>query len=233
MSDTNKTHSTQDDRLLAAAFAKKTNAVVAAIHNVRKDGKNPHFGYAFAQDADVLRAVRRAAVDVGLSITPVSVRTEQVLNGSTNRSGKPEFRTTSRVTWRITDIETGYSELVCDWPGEAVEAEDKGINKSLTAARKYFLLNFFLIPTGDDPDSESGPDVEPPAKPKPVASPAAAYLKSVFSDEADRKRFLALCKEAGAAWQTVAEQAMASNLTTPAEVFGVVLKEKSLKEKSS
>jgi len=56
------------------------------------------------------------------------------------------------------DSETGAS-ITVTWIGEAMDGQDKGVNKALTAAVKYGLLKTMLASTGeDDPDGAAEPE---------------------------------------------------------------------------
>ncbi len=232
---------------LRAKFSHKVLQVVESIEGIAKNGRNEHFRYNFAQDADVLRAVRNEIARVGLCVRPQSVTVTRMPNGSNNRSGKPEFRTCCDVTWAITDIETGHTEYVSDWPGEAVEAEDKGTNKALTASRKYFLLNYFLIPTGDDPDGDSPEGQSKTSQPKAKAKAAptkaeetkraddtpvnaeASYIKEVLPIKADQTHFIQACKENNVAWAHVAAFAISQGISSKEALYDAIAKYKESK----
>jgi len=58
------------------------------------------------------------------------------------------------------------------WLGEAMDGQDKGINKALTGAVKYGLLKTLLASTGeDDPDGEQPDDKGNGQKSRPAAKP--------------------------------------------------------------
>lgn len=55
------------------------------------------------------------------------------------------------------------SEVTTTNVGEAMDSGDKGMNKAMSAALKYALLQMFLIPTAEekDPDTETPPPTRP------------------------------------------------------------------------
>jgi hypothetical protein len=61
------------------------------------------------------------------------------------------------MEFKFIDGETG-EELVFHSEGEGQDAGDKGIYKAITGAQKYALMKAFMIPTGDDPEADSGVD---------------------------------------------------------------------------
>jgi hypothetical protein len=64
---------------------------------------------------------------------------------------------TLRFTWTLTDGETGET-LSFQSIGTGADSGDKAAYKAATGALKYALLTGFLIPTGDDPESDIATD---------------------------------------------------------------------------
>lgn len=161
-------------------LAAKMVAIMAAVTHLDKDAKNSFHKYEYTSDGQVYNAVRRAMIENGVAVFTKMPNVDQVVG--TTSSGKPNMHTLSRFVFVLQDAESGEREE-CEWYGEADDQNDKGVNKTATAALKYFLLKTFVIPTGDDPDAD-----EPPAKPasknKPTGSETAANAEySVFADK--------------------------------------------------
>jgi hypothetical protein len=66
----------------------------------------------------------------------------------------PEFIVTADMILTVLDGDTGEA-WECKWLGCGQDAGDKGIYKALTGGYKYFLLQLFMIPTGDDPEKDT------------------------------------------------------------------------------
>jgi hypothetical protein len=83
----------------------------------------------------------------------------------------------------------------CPWYGCGADTTDKGGNKAITSAEKYFLLKLLKIPTEKDPDADSEEKVTAPtAKPTPAAPPPPK--PSELSQE-EKVRISALAKLKG------------------------------------
>lgn len=177
---------------LKAKFGQKVLKVYAAIKTIEKNGRNQHFNYSFASDPEVLDKVRAELIKAGLVILPSMTDVAQFPNGAKTKALADIYRTRVTIAYEILDTETGYSKEV-QWTGEAVEGEDKGINKAGTSATKYQLLKLFLIPTGLDPDAEIGDgnavtpksaaQPKPATAPKPAAAPKPAEPKPAAPKE--------------------------------------------------
>ena len=129
-----------------ASLYKKMAAVMASLQRIPKRGYNSHFKYEYVTDSDVMDAVRLAMGAAGLGFFNNLIDMEQ-----------DSKRTLVTVDATFADGDTGATMTVT-WAGEALDTQDKGINKALTGAVKYGLLKTFLISTGeDDPDSDGDP----------------------------------------------------------------------------
>jgi len=62
--------------------------------------------------------------------------------------------------------------------GEAMDVQDKAMNKAMTAAYKYALVQTLAIADGDDPDAYQ-PNTAAPAEPAPEPSTSFLELKSL------------------------------------------------------
>lgn len=80
---------------------------------------------------------------------------------------KQQFGRLTKVTFTLTDVETGFAEQ-STVTGEGMDKGDKAGYKAYTGAVKYYLANTFLVATGDDPEKDEKD--ETPA-PKPTQKP--------------------------------------------------------------
>lgn len=136
----------------------KLARVMGELSRLEKGGKNTHFNYKYVTDSDVFDAVRPLLAQNGVAFVASIVSYEQedvqVKNGTS-------IITRVHMQYRFIDGDTGQMSTH-DWHGEALDNQDKGINKATKGALKYFLLNTFMISTGDvieDPDS-TGEEVQ-------------------------------------------------------------------------
>jgi hypothetical protein len=135
---------------LAGRMAK----VMAGVHRVKKGGFNQHHQYKFATAEDVSDLIRDLLAENGVAFLPSMENIEFI-----TREGSKSVIARCRFTMRFID-EAG-DHMTASWFSEAMDTQDKALNKAATAAVKYFLLKTFLVSTGDepDPDADAGDDV--------------------------------------------------------------------------
>lgn len=134
---------------------KKIFEVQHSVGVVAKKGRNEFHKYDYATEADVLAVLRPALKKAGLAIT--SSVTARETKPVTDAKGAPAYFTIVDVSYTIFDVENGEHTTVLA-TGTGIDSGDKGLYKALTGASKYFLLKTFLLPTGDDPEKDSGMD---------------------------------------------------------------------------
>lgn len=134
--------------------------VTAHVSRIPKRGFNKEQSYKFVAHSDVLDSIRPALAAEGVQfrskITKTEAEAEQVAGGAERRTG-------GGMVWRMWRIEVAFTfvcwngDVRCEqvtegWPGYAQDYSDKGASKALTSAIKTFLIQQFLVSTGDDPD---------------------------------------------------------------------------------
>lgn len=143
-------------RQARAQMYAKMAKVMAKMHRLPKRGYNTHFGYQFTTNEDVVDAVRTAMAEVGLAMfTEFGKIQDSTIPGRSGERAKVRVE----FIFTIVDGETGYFEER-HWVSEALDDQDKALNKAVTAAQKYFLLKTFLIGTGDEPDPDQEGEAE-------------------------------------------------------------------------
>lgn len=170
-----------------ATVYEKIQQVMGSVNYLNKDGfveTGKGKGYKALTDEKVLGAVRPALVSAGLVILPVKMeqqRTDEQVKAY-DGSTKTNRITDVSVTYRIINVEDpkDYVEVVS--AGTGVDTQDKGIGKAMTYAKKYAILNSFLIPSGEDTDQISsdkyteqlmGAPAPQPEQPTPPTSPSS------------------------------------------------------------
>jgi len=144
-----------------ASLYTKLAKVMGSLTRIPKSGHNTHFNYDFVTDTDVSDAIRKALAKEGIAFF-ASMREVQ----------RDEKKVTAHFVFTFADGETGAT-WSCEWNGEAIDTQDKGIAKAATSALKYFLLKTFILSTGDptdDSDASNGKEDQKP-KPKKPAKP--------------------------------------------------------------
>jgi len=163
-----------DDPRARASLYCKMARVMGELTRLEKTGWNKFHQYKYASESDVADAVRHAMAIHNLALFVQIVRIERIDTGRKTSGGSPTILTRVQVEFTFADGDTGATEHRI-WEGEALDSDDKGINKAVTAAEKYFLLKTFIMSSGDkvdDPDESVDEAVQQrkAAPKKPVAS---------------------------------------------------------------
>lgn len=147
---------------MKAKFHAKKAKATAEMKRIPKNGFNSFHNYAYARESDVKDHVREILRENNLSITSDLLNRSEIMVKT--RQGEAT-KTDVVMEFQITDTETGYYELY-RLDGVAIDNGDKGSYKAYTNTIKYFLMNEFLIPTGDDVE-EASPELQPGKQEQP------------------------------------------------------------------
>jgi hypothetical protein len=150
----------QTDTKYPAEIAAAINAVMGEVDYIQKKGENKfHDGYKFTAVGDLLAKLQPSMAKHGLVI--VQNELEHTLNGAVMEV-RYEFTLIHKTgsVWPVRYVHTGMATATNTKGG----FDDKCVNKCMTAARKYFLLALFQIPTGDDADADEDQATTGPAR---------------------------------------------------------------------
>ena len=142
----------------AAMLVSAIAAVMAEVHTVAKRGENTFHGYRYATMGDILQEITPLLGKHGLVI--FQSETGRAMFDDDNVIAVEYAFTVAHVsgeTWPHQLRQTGVSFCRASngrW-------DDKSLAKCHTAARKYFLLALFQIPTGEEEDADRGEDERP------------------------------------------------------------------------
>ena len=139
---------------LVAAIA----AVMTEVHTVAKRGENTFHHYRYATMGDILKEITPLLGRHGIVI--FQSETGRAMFDDDNVIAVEYAFTVAHVsgeTWPQPLRQTGVSACRNSKGGW----DDKSLNKCHTAARKYFLLALFQIPTGEEADADQGEDEQP------------------------------------------------------------------------
>lgn len=158
-----------NDRKLVSKLAQ----VMQEVKYVQKTGYNSFHKYKYATEADVNEKVREELAKRNVVLIP-NVKKHAVREHITAK-GNREYIVTVEVEFTFFDGDTGETITFTTY-GEGQDAGDKGTYKAITGAQKYALMKAFMIPTGDDPEGDTGVDERNNSQPdKPPASLKAKY----------------------------------------------------------
>lgn len=136
-------------------LVKKLAEVMQEVKYIQKRGHNKFHNYKYATESDVAERVREELAARNVIMIPNVV--SQVNREHINAKGKTEYICTVTMEFRLMDGETG-EEITFHSVGEGQDAGDKAVYKAITGAQKYALMKAFMIPTGDDPEADTGTD---------------------------------------------------------------------------
>lgn len=136
-------------------LVKKLVEVMTEVKYIQKKGFNKFHKYNYATEADVNEKVREELAKVNVIMIPNMVSHDT--REHTNRNGNVEYIVTVNMEFRFIDGDSG-EEITFNMSGSGQDAGDKGIFKAIAGAQKYALMKAFMIPTGDDPEADSGVD---------------------------------------------------------------------------
>ena len=116
---------------------------------LKKGAKNSYDNYSYFSEAQYKQLFTELFSECGLelSFTELSYDTFTA-------EGKQSNGRLPKLKFRLTDIDTGFSESSVI-TGEGIDKGDKAGYKAYTGALKYFLANTFMVATGDDPEKDS------------------------------------------------------------------------------
>lgn len=159
----------------------KLAGIMGALPDVKPEGTNPHFGYKFISNTQVLGILRPRLAAAGIMVLP------EVLSEEVETRAKSQM-TKLLVKFTLVDGETGET-LSGTALGYGDDAGDKGANKAYTAAQKNFLIKLFCIGGESDieDDAETDKRAASTTNPPPVitASKAPATARGGKTKEAN------------------------------------------------
>lgn len=123
-------------------LASKLSWVMGQVGYIEKRGFNAHFKYNFVREADLKSHIAPLLSKLHIFLLADVINHERV--GTT---------TILTVRWTFIDGETG-ERLAGTSVGYGDDRGDKGANKAMTAALKFFLIPTFLVVSGDDAEAD-------------------------------------------------------------------------------
>lgn len=140
--------------------------IMGEIGSVKKEGTNTFHNYKYATAADISHKLQPLLAREGLVIFQTEAERNFVADGAA-LAITYEFVLSHAEgeTWPEKPRQTGMAAARNSKGG----FDDKAANKCHTAARKYFTLALFQIPTGDYEDADKDEDrPEPKGGPTPI-----------------------------------------------------------------
>lgn len=116
---------------------------------VEKTGKNNHHNYNYVEAEQIIKTIR-----------PLLMEEEILFLPSVLEVTKEENYAHVKMSFSLIDSKTG-EKIETFYYGEGKDNNDKAYYKAYTGALKYYFIQTFLIPTGEDPEKDSGLHQQP------------------------------------------------------------------------
>jgi hypothetical protein len=162
-----------EDDIVKGVYGKLAH-ILRTMPEMKPEGKNPHFRYQYWSTDQVTGFFRARFGELGLALM-VDVEEINILEGKTAKGGST-WLTTLKVRFTITDSETGETVSGCG-VGQGDDPGDKGANKAMTGALKYWLMKVGLM-GGEDPEADEATDKRSEARASGAAAPSVKVGES-------------------------------------------------------
>ncbi|KRM17466.1 hypothetical protein FD31_GL002657 [Companilactobacillus nantensis DSM 16982] len=126
------------------------------LDKIEKDGKNNRQGFDYVSESQVKSKLQNKLADHGIMIIP-HYEILNTWNSQTNKGNTMNY-VSVMGTFKLTN---GSEEFIGSMPGIGMDSGDKAIYKAETGAQKNFLMQLFLMSTGDDPENDSNNNWNP------------------------------------------------------------------------
>lgn len=138
---------------------KALTGIIGEVNAIGKNSKNQQQGFMFRGIDDVMNELHTLFGKYKVVIVPEVVD----YNVSEKTTAKGTIMYVTRSTIKFHFVAEDGSEVVTTNVGEAMDSADKGMNKTMSCALKYALMQMFLIPTKEteDADRVTPPDTVP------------------------------------------------------------------------
>ena len=155
---TEKTEKKEESKKILNLY-QRTLKVIEATGVIPKNGKNSLQHYTYVQESDVVNALRKEMVKNGITVVP-TLKEMTWLEPVSTRKGNTMSHVQLEISYKFVNVDNPKEFEKVVIPGEALDSSDKAVNKAITASKKYALLLYFMIPTGDDPEKDESVDAE-------------------------------------------------------------------------
>lgn len=129
---------------------KKLNAIQKEVTHLDKMGFNEHGKYNYLAEYQITQMFKPLFEKHGVMFTFSSKKT-----GEGKTPSEKQINTDISVSYKFVDVDTA-EEVAGEIAGTGADQTDKGVYKATTGAIKYLFMKTFMIPTGDDPEDDTG-----------------------------------------------------------------------------
>lgn len=139
-----------EEKITGSTLITELSSIQKELDKIEKDGKNNRQGFDYVSEAQVKAKLQKKLAERGIMIVPRF----EILNTWSNQTnnGKSMNYVSVMGYFKLTN---GSDEYSGSMPGIGMDSGDKAIYKAETGAQKNFLMQLFLMSTGDDPENDS------------------------------------------------------------------------------
>lgn len=180
-----------ENHALCAKLARKKNNVIKQVKSIRKNYDDEKS--VVGKEDDIIRsALTTAGLSLGIAVGKI-LRVDAVDNG---------FNYILRITFTLTDIETGYSEQI-PWLAMGADPGDKAVCKAYHSGITSFLLKTFWLATDELEEDRTFAPMEPDSV--EIMTQLEGYFRRQVPEGArfDRGHFYEAVWEHFKAWPSV------------------------------
>jgi len=116
---------------------------------IKKEGHNKFQNYDYVTEAQVKKLIRQPLAQAGVIINPKYETTNEWTEPG--KSGGVNHFASVLGKFELTD---GFTSLTGTMPGTGIDSGEKAVYKAETGAQKNYLMQLFMISTGDDPERD-------------------------------------------------------------------------------
>lgn len=142
---------------LPANLRQKLAKIRCTVHNVEKRGRNDFHKYDYAQASDVAGLLGTQLAEANIVVARRNL--EVTRHRQENAKGNPETVIELKCEYGFLDGDSD-EQIWHSAYGEGIDSADKASYKAWTGMLKYFLIQAFLLATGDDPEDSAKDDAE-------------------------------------------------------------------------
>lgn len=140
-----------ETKATSTTLVRELSKIQKELDKIEKDGKNDRQGFNYVSESQVKAKLQNKLADHGIMIIP-HYEILNTWNGQTNKGNTMNY-VSVMGTFKLTN---GSEEFIGSMPGIGMDSGDKAIYKAETGAQKNFLMQLFLMSTGDDPENDGG-----------------------------------------------------------------------------
>ena len=182
---------------------------------LRKDSKNAFHNYTYASELVIKTALHEAMVKHRVLFQLETTGSKVEENLEKNKKGEIQKATILSCRYNFWDVDTGES-FGGEFQSAGPARDDKGLWAATTNAIKYILTSTFLIPTGDDAESDKNHPADNGGDDsnatQPVTLPQKEKSKPEPSKQSEKARF----------WFALQTKANTEKVDMPVNVKGFV-----------